>query len=154
MKTLRITVLNLVIFILFAFDRLIKFYLLKNPEVIRDFKIFTLQFWQNERMAFSLDLFGSDSQKIISAITGVVILFLVYITIKEYQNKKVSAAIFLTIIILGALSNLIDRLAYGGVIDYINFNFWPVFNIADILIVVGAAGYCLKQFDIKKRTSN
>ena len=38
----------------------------------------------------------------------------------------------------GALGNLIDRLRYGKVIDFIDFGFWPVFNAADIAIVAGA----------------
>jgi len=38
----------------------------------------------------------------------------------------------------GALGNLIDRVRVGFVIDYIDVDFWPVFNIADIAITVGA----------------
>lgn len=39
----------------------------------------------------------------------------------------------------GALGNLIDRLRFGYVIDFIDFKVWPVFNLADISIVVGVA---------------
>jgi len=38
----------------------------------------------------------------------------------------------------GALGNLMDRLLYGHVIDFIDFKVWPVFNLADSAIVVGA----------------
>ncbi len=37
----------------------------------------------------------------------------------------------------GAIGNLIDRLRLGAVTDFINFGFWPVFNLADTAIVVG-----------------
>ena len=37
----------------------------------------------------------------------------------------------------GALGNLLDRLNYGYVIDFIDFKIWPVFNIADSAIVIG-----------------
>jgi signal peptidase II len=37
----------------------------------------------------------------------------------------------------GALGNLLDRLHYGYVIDFIDFKIWPVFNIADSSIVIG-----------------
>lgn len=37
----------------------------------------------------------------------------------------------------GALGNLIDRVRFGHVIDFFDFRIWPVFNIADIAIVLG-----------------
>lgn len=37
----------------------------------------------------------------------------------------------------GAVGNLIDRIRYGVVIDFFDFRIWPVFNVADIAIVVG-----------------
>ncbi len=39
----------------------------------------------------------------------------------------------------GATGNLIDRLHYGSVIDFIDIGFWPIFNLADLSIVVGVA---------------
>jgi len=39
----------------------------------------------------------------------------------------------------GAIGNLVDRLRFGHVIDFIDFKFWPVFNVADSCIVVGVA---------------
>lgn len=38
----------------------------------------------------------------------------------------------------GAIGNLIDRLRFGQVIDFIDFRVWPVFNVADMAIVIGA----------------
>lgn len=38
----------------------------------------------------------------------------------------------------GALGNLADRLRYGKVLDFIDFGFWPVFNLADVAITAGA----------------
>ena len=38
----------------------------------------------------------------------------------------------------GVLGNLIDRLRYGYVIDFLDFRIWPVFNIADSAITIGA----------------
>lgn len=39
----------------------------------------------------------------------------------------------------GALGNLVDRLCYGHVVDFIDFKIWPVFNVADSAISVGVA---------------
>lgn len=44
----------------------------------------------------------------------------------------------LGMIVGGALGNLVDRVRYGEVIDFIDFIIWPVFNLADTAIVVGA----------------
>ena len=37
----------------------------------------------------------------------------------------------------GAIGNLIDRIAYGYVVDFVDFRFWPVFNVADSSITIG-----------------
>lgn len=39
----------------------------------------------------------------------------------------------------GALGNLVDRLRFGAVLDFLDFRVWPVFNLADIGIVLGVA---------------
>ena len=41
--------------------------------------------------------------------------------------------------IAGAVGNLIDRIRIGRVIDYLDFHIWPVFNLADMVIVFGVA---------------
>ena len=40
----------------------------------------------------------------------------------------------------GAIGNLIDRIKTGLVVDFLDFRIWPVFNLADIAIVLGVAG--------------
>ena len=57
-----------------------------------------------------------------------------------------------SIIILGAFSNLLDRLLFGYVIDYLNLHFWPVFNLADVMVVVGVALYIV--FELKNDSKN
>ena len=44
----------------------------------------------------------------------------------------------LPLLLGGAVGNLCDRLSLGAVVDFIDFHFWPVFNVADIAIVAGA----------------
>ncbi len=39
----------------------------------------------------------------------------------------------------GAAGNLVDRLRWGAVVDFLDFRVWPVFNLADVAIVAGAA---------------
>ena len=59
------------------------------------------------------------------------------------------------LIVAGALGNVIDRMRFGYVIDFIqwywNDFYWPVFNIADSCIVVGAAMMVLWSFSGKEK---
>ena len=45
----------------------------------------------------------------------------------------------LGLILGGAAGNLIDRIRFGGVVDFLDFRIWPVFNVADSCITIGAA---------------
>lgn len=57
----------------------------------------------------------------------------------SYEQKKTNREQYaLTLIIAGAFSNLIDRIIFGTVTDFIYFHFWPAFNIADSAITIGA----------------
>ena len=44
-----------------------------------------------------------------------------------------------TLILAGALGNVADRVVRGYVVDFIHLHHWPIFNVADVAIVVGAA---------------
>jgi signal peptidase II len=52
----------------------------------------------------------------------------------------------LILIFSGAISNLIDRLYFGCVIDFINLKVWPIFNLADIFICVGVFFLIIKFY--------
>ena len=74
-------------------------------------------------------------------IITIISIFIIH-TYKEYKNQK--NIFFEILIISGAISNIIDRFLYSGVIDFIDFHIntwhWPTFNIADISIVIGIIG--------------
>ncbi|MBF0122092.1 MAG: signal peptidase II, partial [Candidatus Omnitrophica bacterium] len=55
-----------------------------------------------------------------------------------------------SLILGGAIGNLIDRIAVGYVIDFIDFRVWPVFNIADSAITIGACIIFFKCFPLTK----
>jgi len=66
------------------------------------------------------------------------ILFITYLIAKRTYNS-----VGLSLILGGALGNLIDRIAYGKVVDFIDFSVgsfhWPAFNVADSALTVGIA---------------
>ncbi|MBP9483326.1 MAG: signal peptidase II [Negativicutes bacterium] len=58
----------------------------------------------------------------------------------------------IVIFMAGAVGNLIDRIRFAGVVDFLDFRIWPIFNLADIGIVCGAAllGWTLWKADKKE----
>lgn len=69
---------------------------------------------------------------------GIVFILLFFILIKKENKKSAFFSIACGLIIGGAFSNLWDRLYLGYVVDYIDFRVWPVFNISDSCITIGA----------------
>jgi len=71
--------------------------------------------------------------------TSIAAIILIYFNLKNSKNKEPSLySASLSLILAGALGNLIDRLFLGYVVDFLDFRIWPVFNIADSAITIGA----------------
>jgi len=63
----------------------------------------------------------------------------VFLALRNNQYKKYSFySVSLAFILAGALGNLIDRLRLGYVVDFLDLRIWPVFNVADSAITIGA----------------
>lgn len=95
--------------------------------------ILHITYVQNTGAAFSI-LQGKTL--FFSFVSIFIITFIVYIVFKTPITKK-SHRWVLSAIVGGAIGNLIDRIRFGYVIDFIDFRIWPVFNIADCAIVIG-----------------
>jgi len=71
----------------------------------------------------------------------VIMVFLISFFIKRIIMQKTTDnsrdSILIILVLSGAFSNIIDRLRLGCVTDFIDLKFWPVFNLADIFIVLG-----------------
>src|SRR5205823_13612687 len=61
--------------------------------------------------------------------------------------------IALGLVIGGSVSNLVDRVRLGHVTDFLDFKFWPAFNLADTFIVVGVAILLLTLVATERRRS-
>jgi lipoprotein signal peptidase len=67
------------------------------------------------------------------------------------DSPKRTNPIYLTIALAGILSNLIDRLFFGCVIDFIDLGFWPLFNLADVMIVTGGILLIIQNFNTRTK---
>ena len=107
----------------------------KSISVIEGFLSFTLV--HNPGAAFGLLKGKVFLFVVIAIITGVIIL--VYLSIYRQEDPLVSWG--LVLILSGAIGNMIDRVQYNYVIDYVLIYYgdwsWPVFNFADVIINIG-----------------
>jgi len=108
---------------------------------------FSFSFSGNYNIAFSLPITGI----FLNFIIILIILGLVYNLLYNYKTGKKPDAFLLLMVIMGAISNLVDRLKYGFVIDYFDLKYFTVFNLADMMIVLGAAGLAYRVFVNKKQ---
>lgn len=123
-----------IVLLVVAIDQITKvlariFFEAENKIIIEN--VFHLTFTKNTGAGFSI-LQGNNLLLIF--ITIAITAALAYYFTKADDNEKLP----LSLIIGGAVGNLIDRVMHGGVIDFIQVSIWPVFNIADMAISIGA----------------
>jgi len=123
-------------------DQLSKLWIKSNlaiGESTFEIGFFRLTHVQNTGSSFGL----FQNQNLILSIFGILgaclILFLVFIMQNRFQILGTFLGKFsLGLIFAGAVGNLINRLSFGHVVDFLDFNYWPAFNIADSSVVVGS----------------
>ena len=133
--------------ILLIIDQFVKLLVRTKMKVLTEIKIipnfFSIYYVENKGAAFSI----LNGKTYIFIIVALVLLFLIDRYLKEEKFTKLSI-ISLGMIIGGIVGNLIDRLLYHSVIDYLSFNIFgynfPIFNIADIGITVGCFLYIIE----------
>ncbi|MBK5002765.1 lipoprotein signal peptidase [Pseudomonas sp. S31] len=109
----------------------------------------------NTGAAFSFLSESAGWQRWLFALIAVVVSGVLVVWLKRLGRGETWLAIALALVLGGALGNLYDRMAHGHVIDFI-FVHWkdiwrfPVFNLADCAITVGAVMLALDMFKSKK----
>jgi signal peptidase II len=114
--------------------------------------VLTLRFATNSGGAFSL----GDRAPLVFAITATAVCLAIAVT--AFRPRSTTQAIALGLILGGALGNLLDRILRGPhlsgrVIDFIDLHVWPVFNVADAAVVVGALLLALTVFREGRRAA-
>ena len=145
---------GLIVIIIFFFDRISKIKIINhqfenNNVYINDF--INLNLVWNTGIGFGL--LSSNTTLIYNSLTaliGLVVIFLVYLIIKSKFLDK----IFFSLVLGGALGNLYDRMVYFAVPDFIDIHYqsfhWFTFNIADIFITIGIIMLISKDMFLKK----
>lgn len=104
--------------------------------------LFNLTLMHNTGAAFSFLSEGGGWQRWFFAILALAISVVLVVWLKRLQQEQRWLAVALTLVLGGALGNVIDRVYLGYVIDFLDFYYqqhhWPAFNLADSAIFVGA----------------
>ena len=103
--------------------------------------IFSITYIHNTGAAFSMLAGKTQVLALFQVITiGVILGYYILKGRKSHPLLRISLAM----IVAGGIGNLIDRLTLGYVVDFLDFHFWPIFNVADIGVSAGCvllAGY-------------
>jgi signal peptidase II len=144
----------IIIILIIGLDQLTKFILNNNLvlnfpyPVIKGFFYLTLV--HNKGAAFGI----LKNQLFLFISSSIFAIILIYFNLKKSGNKKKLSLndLALGLILSGAVGNLIDRLFLGYVVDFLDFRVWPVFNVADSAITIGAVllGWSLLRDSRKK----
>lgn len=122
-------------------------------EVIEFSSYLNLVCVKNRGAAFSLLADYQHSHCFFISLAFLLLSYLIYVLLSSEQNRGWSNGGY-SLIIGGAIGNLIDRLIYHGVVDFLDFHLhgwhWPAFNLADSAICLGCLLVLVDSFRYKK----
>ncbi len=140
-KALRIIIDILAILLLIFFDQFTKYLAIVklkfNPPYVLIDGVLELNYLENKGAAFGM---LQDKKTLFIFMTVIMLTVVFYVLFKLPDEKKfVSWQVFLCLICAGGVGNMIDRVRFDYVVDFIYFVLidFPVFNLADILITIG-----------------
>ena len=141
---LKYKILAIITFVTIVLDQATKLYIARTLplhtmiSVIENF--FTITYLRNKGAAFGM-LATSPWRLPFFILVSTVAVVVIFTVIRKLRDDQKLAAYSLSLILAGALGNLIDRVSYGEVIDFIFVHwyehYWPAFNVADSAICVG-----------------
>ncbi|MCP4324853.1 MAG: lipoprotein signal peptidase [Alteromonadales bacterium] len=132
--------------IMLILDQVTKYWTVEALQLHESYEIlsfFNFTYARNYGAAFSfLGDAGGWQKYLFTTIAFAVSAFLLYSLKKNSVNKRWENIAF-TLVLSGAIGNVMDRLMFGYVVDFLDFDLgfyrWPTFNVADIAIFIGAA---------------
>lgn len=134
----------LISLIVFLLDFASKFWVMRDliPHIpVKVFPCFNLYLTFNRGVSFSM--FSAQSAVGVWALIGLTTAISALIIYFIQKEKELLTRIGLALVLGGAIGNLIDRIRFGSVVDFLDFYLgsyhWPAFNVADSAICIGAA---------------
>ena len=117
-------------------DQFTKILIMQNSQLNQSIPVIKnvlhLTYVTNTGSAFGLFKSFSSFFTLFSAIVIIVIFYY----LKKIKKDETKIQFAVSLLLGGTIGNLIDRLAYGSVVDFIDFRIWPVFNVADSAVTI------------------
>jgi signal peptidase II len=124
----------------------------RGIEVLPFFNLVTV--W-NYGISFGMFNNGSAEASIIFVVLALAIVVALLMWLRTAGHPLVAAA--LGLVIGGAIGNVIDRLRFGAVFDFLDFHIggwhWPAFNVADSAITIGVVLLCIDALFLSARSA-
>jgi len=137
----RNVVFSLIALLIVVADQLVKLWIRTNlaaGESLFELGFFRLTHISNTGAAFGLFQGQTFPLTVVSFVAVAILLLYAFLFYRQFpQLDRWLVWTGLGLILGGTVGNLIDRLRLGYVTDFIDFGFWPAFNLADSAIVVG-----------------
>ena len=128
-----ILILGLILILIDQTSKVLINNFIKEDIILVPNEILTITKVENEGIAFGLNKQNLGN----IGLSVIILIFIFNYIISQKDRMTKSVVIFLSFIIAGGISNLIDRIAKGAVFDFIKVGTFPVFNFADAFIVCG-----------------
>ena len=128
-----------------AADELTKWWIIYEfmapPRVVEVTPFFNLVMTWNPGISFGL--FNTDSPLNALVLSMLALLIVALLLVWLYRSNRLFIGAGIGLISGGAIGNVIDRVRFGAVADFLDFHIagyhWPAFNVADSMITIGAA---------------
>src|SRR3989338_3389114 len=126
--------------IIILIDQLSKFLIKSNFQLNQSVpiinNIFHLTYINNTGAGFGI----LKAQTLILIFVSIAVIGIIFYNFDKIKNKEILLQVLVGFVLGGTIGNLIDRMAYGHVIDFIDFRIWPIFNFADSFVTIGVIG--------------
>jgi len=134
-----------IVLLVLVADQLSKIWVLQNftlGESIQLLPVFNFTYARNYGAAFSFLGDAGGWQRWLFTAIAIVVTCVLSVWLSRLQRTQLKLSLALVLIIAGAIGNLIDRSLYGYVVDFLHVYYqqwhYPIFNIADCAITIGA----------------
>ncbi len=142
-------------FIVLILDQASKWLVISNMRLYESIQLlpgFNLTYVHNTGAAFSFLSDAGGWQRWLFALIALAISAVLTVWLLRLKSHETLLAISISLILGGAIGNLVDRIAYGYVIDFLDVYYqqwhWPAFNIADSAICIGVALMLLENMGV------